>query len=93
INEPKDMLLAQSMNQYIFEQNRTNEVHYKYDNAMNQLNRPIPRVYVLDKATPSYLKKSPSYIRNIGIALVGTFLLCVVLLYLKEEIRAITSKD
>lgn len=93
INQPKDIILAQLMNQYIFEQNRTNEINHKYNNAKSQVSRSIPSVYILDKATPSYLKISPSYLKNIGIAFAGTFLLCSVVLYLKEEINILASKD
>ncbi len=92
IEKSDDILLAQLMNQYTYEQNRTNEIYSKYEKARNQLNRPIPAVYVVDKAAPSFKKVSPSFLKNIGITFLGTIFICLIVVYLKEELYTIQLK-
>ena len=93
VNRPEDIVMAQLVNQFIFEQNRTNDIHAKYENAKNQLKRTVPGVYVLDKAVPSYKKIGASYSKNIGIAVLGTILICIMVLYVKQEVHFTASKD
>jgi capsular polysaccharide biosynthesis protein len=92
IDKPEDILLGQLMNQYIYEQNRTNEIYTKYEKARTQLNRPIPGIYVIDKAAPSYKKTSPSFTGNAGTAFFGTLFICIIMLYLKEEFHLLPLK-
>jgi uncharacterized protein involved in exopolysaccharide biosynthesis len=92
IEKPEDILLGQLMNQYTYEQDRANEIYSKYEKARNQLNRPIPAVYVVDKAAPSFKKVSPSFLKNIGLSLFGTIFICVIVLYLKEALYSVRSK-
>jgi capsular polysaccharide biosynthesis protein len=92
IEKSGDILLGQLINQYIYEQNRTNEIHSKYEKARNQLNRPIPAVYVVDRAAPSFKKIAPSYLKNIILAFLGTIFICSIVVYLKEELYSIRSK-
>jgi capsular polysaccharide biosynthesis protein len=84
-----DIFTAQLMSQFLYEQKHMMEVYSKYEKAQNQLNRPIPSVYVVNHATPSYKKVSPSYRMNVMIAFLGALLICLMGLYIKEELSTV----
>jgi len=86
ISDPSvGLVAAQLLNQYFYAQKLTNESYGKYEKAVALLDRPLPSVYVVSRATPSYKKISPSYIKNAAIAFGVALLACIFLLYVKEE--------
>lgn len=83
---PTDIQTAQQVNQYLYEQKRALETYSLYEKAKDQLSRPLPSVYVVNKAVPSYRKVSPSYFKNMLLAFTGTLMICILLLYIRDEL-------
>jgi uncharacterized protein involved in exopolysaccharide biosynthesis len=65
-----------------------NDLSERYQKAKNQYERPATKVFVLQYAKPSYLRRSPSFILNITIALVCALLFLTGYLLLKGNIKA-----
>lgn len=49
---------------YEHEQVLLNDLRFRYENALLNYQNPIPAIYVINRAAPSYEKASPSYILN-----------------------------
>lgn len=66
-----DPALEKLVDQYIFLFRRNAELRRSYFEASERMQEPLPSVYVIDKASPSYKKVSPSLILNtlVGAAL------------------------
>lgn len=70
---------------YTHEQVLLNELRYKYETALLNYQNPIPSVYVINRATPSYEKSSPSFIRNGLIIIMSAMAFVIGLLLLREK--------
>lgn len=80
VNDPK---LEPLINDYLFAFNENRLLKDNYLKMKDILYKPLPSVYSIDKAVPSYKKSSPSYGVNIIIgALLTTFLVFVTKLFL-----------
>ena len=64
------------------------DVQNKLKNARLMSRRPLPEVYVLQKAIPSYKKASPSFLVNILFAVIGSFIFFSVLFFIIDKIRS-----
>ena len=70
---------------YAHEQVLLNDIRYKYENALLNYQNPIPAVYVINRASPSYEKASPSFILNGLIIILSTMAFVIGLLLLREK--------
>jgi len=62
-----------------------NEIRYKYENALQNYTNPIPSIYVINRASPSFEKASPSFIIN-GLIIIPATLLLIIGLLLGIEV-------
>lgn len=82
VNDPK---LEGLIEQYIFELQVLKEFKSTYNKLEYQMDRPIPEVYTIDRAVPSYKKVSPSYLIN---GIIGGFvflILSITLITLRKQ--------
>jgi capsular polysaccharide biosynthesis protein len=84
--------LERAMNQYIYEQFRYNDVNGRYEKTKALYDRPLTRVFVVDRATASYKKVFPSYTMNISLAAVFTLIFTIIYLVLSRRINGLRSK-
>jgi uncharacterized protein involved in exopolysaccharide biosynthesis len=70
---------------YAHEQVLLNEIRYKYETALINYQTPIPSVYVINRASPSYDRVSPSWIYNALIIILSTITFTIGLLLLWEK--------
>jgi uncharacterized protein involved in exopolysaccharide biosynthesis len=70
---------------YTHEQVLLNELRYKYETALLNYQNPIPSVYVINRAAPSYEKASPSFIKNGMIIIMAAMAFVIGLLLLREK--------
>jgi len=70
---------------YTHEQILLNEIRYKYEAAMLNFQNPIPAIYVINQAYPSYKRASPSFIMNGLIITLSTMAFIIGLLLLREK--------
>lgn len=70
-----DPELEHLVDAYVYEFRRKEELRGNYDRKREQYNSPLPSVYAIDRAEPSYRKISPSYVVN---TILGAFLLTFV---------------
>lgn len=90
VNNPKLEVLIEK---YIFELQVLKEFQSVYNKLEYQMNRPIPDVYTIDRAVPSFKKVSPSYLIN-GILGGFVFLvLSVTLLILRKEFSKLKESE
>jgi uncharacterized protein involved in exopolysaccharide biosynthesis len=66
------------------------EVKLKY--ARLAVLRPLPSVYVVEKAYPSYRKTYPTLSINVLIAFGGSLFFIIILLYLADRVRMIRNR-
>jgi chromosome segregation ATPase len=74
---------------YTHEQMILNELRQKYEDAIQNYENPIPSIYVINRAEPSYEKASPSLFKNGLIIILSTMVLVVGLLALLEKFKSI----
>lgn len=90
VNNPE---LEELIEQYIFELQVLKEFKSIYNKLEYQMTKPIPDVYTIDRAVPSYKKVSPSYLIN-GILGGFVFLvLSVTLLILRKEFSKLKESE
>jgi hypothetical protein len=76
---------------YTHEQVLLNDLRYKYENALQNYQNPIPSVYVINIAEPSYEKVSPSLLKNALIIILSTMVLVLGTLAIIEKYQSIKS--
>ncbi|MDQ3111392.1 MAG: hypothetical protein M3R17_16015 [Bacteroidota bacterium] len=81
--------LERSLNQYIFEQSRLNEIAGRYERAKAHYESPITQVYVVDRARVSYKKVSPSLLLNLAIAGFSSLIFSISFLLFYEKLRQV----
>jgi uncharacterized protein involved in exopolysaccharide biosynthesis len=72
---------------YAHEQVMLNEIRYKYEQALLNYQTPIPSVYVINQAVPSYERVSPSWAQNALIIILSTIAFAIGVLLLWEKFR------
>jgi hypothetical protein len=70
---------------YTHEQILLNDLRYKYENSLLNYQNPIPAIYVINRATPSYEKASPSFVLNGLIIILSTMAFVIGLLLLRAK--------
>ena len=68
------------------------DVEVKLKNANLLALRPLPAIYVVEKAIPSYRKTFPSYGLNLLISFAGSLIFILVLLFIWEKIRIVREQ-
>jgi uncharacterized protein involved in exopolysaccharide biosynthesis len=81
-----------TLNQYIFEQSRLNEIAARYERARANSERPITQSYIVDRAKPSYKKVSPSLRMNLAVTAVASLAFSIVVLLLAEKFGKIRAE-
>jgi len=70
---------------YKMERQNLIELKNKYEHAYRYFNQPLPNLFVVENAKPSYRKASPSYRFNLLIATIAGFIFtCILLLFLDK---------
>jgi len=83
--------LERLSNDYAHQQVLLNELRYQYETTSHKYHNPIPSVYVIDRAEPSYEKVFPK-LWIIGLIIVfSTMILTIGLLLLIEKFNTIRS--
>jgi capsular polysaccharide biosynthesis protein len=85
--------LERTMNRYVYEQFRFNELSERFEKAKSQYERPVTYIYVVDRAKESFKKVYPSYTLNILLASVLTVLFTVFYLMFSDRIRLLRAKN
>lgn len=70
---------------YEHEQVLLNDLRYRYENALLNYKNPIPAVYVINRASPSYERASPSFIKDGLIIILSAMAFMIGLLLLLEK--------
>jgi hypothetical protein len=76
---------------YTHEQILLNEIRYKYETALLNYQNPIPAIYVINRAYPSYEKASPSFILNGLIIVLCTMSFVTGWLLLRDKLSEMKS--
>ncbi|MCU0428763.1 MAG: hypothetical protein MUF42_02215 [Cytophagaceae bacterium] len=74
---------------HIYEHNRLNDLKGKYENALNVMNRAVPKFYMLDHPTPMYKATFPMIGFNIAIAFLGSLFFMLAGLYVRHVFNTI----
>ncbi len=81
-----------TLNQYIFEQSRLNEIAARYEKARANSERPITQSYIVDRAKPSYKKVSPSLRLNLAVTAVASLAFSIVVLLMAEKFSKLRAQ-
>jgi len=79
--------LEEKINRYFFEETLMNDLKMRFEKASNNLFRPLPAIYVINRAAPSYKSVYPSCIINILISAFGTFIFSLMVVYIKDRLH------
>lgn len=82
-------LLETKINLYLQEQAALGDIRNKFEKARMQLERPLPSIYIIDKAIPSYKKVFPSFTINVLLVSFCTLIITLIVLSLRERIEEI----
>jgi uncharacterized protein involved in exopolysaccharide biosynthesis len=91
-NNESAMALQQLINQYNVKITWFYDVQNKLKNTRLMIERPLPSVYVVETAIPSYKKVFPSYFTNLMISLAASFLFISFLLFLLHQVTTLHNK-
>jgi uncharacterized protein involved in exopolysaccharide biosynthesis len=80
------------INEYLFEQSQLNEIAKRYYKAKLAWERPIPSVYVLDRARISNKKVYPSYTMNLLVAGFGALIMSWIILFLIDKVKVVKKQ-
>lgn len=80
--DPRNELLAMN---YVLALERMEHLQRQLARLEEFLQQPMPGVYVVDRAEPTYDPVSPSLFRNLVILLIGGMFIAVVLLMIRER--------
>jgi capsular polysaccharide biosynthesis protein len=85
--------LERTLNNYMFEQSRLNDLAERFRRAKTQYERPATHTFVLQYATPSYEQRSPNYIANTLVSLLCALVFLTGFLLLREKLKSINLRD
>jgi uncharacterized protein involved in exopolysaccharide biosynthesis len=85
--------LERTLNNYMFEQSRLNDLAERYRKAKTQYERPATHAFVLQYATPSYQKRSPDYLANSLISLLCALVFLTGFLLMRDKLKSINLRD
>lgn len=83
--------LERLSNDYAHQQIILNELRYQYETTLYKYQNPIPSVYVINRAEPSYEKESPKLWLNALIIILSTMTFVIGLLLIIEKFKSIRS--
>lgn len=83
--------LERLSNDYAHQQIILNELRYQYETTLYKYQNPIPSVYVIDRAEPSYEKVSPKLWINGLIIILTTMTLVIGIILLLEKYNSIRA--
>ncbi len=83
--------LERLSNDYAHQQIILNELRYQYETTLYKYQNPIPSVYVINRAEPSYEKVSPKLWLNALIIILSTMTFVIGLLLIIEKFKSIRS--
>ena len=83
--------LERLSNDYAHQQIILNELRYQYETTLYKYQNPIPSVYIINRAEPSYEKVSPKLWVNGLIIILSTVTLVIGLLLIIEKFKSIRS--
>ena len=90
VNNPN---LEELIEQYIFELQVLKEFKSIYNKLEYQMTKPIPDVYTIDRAVPTYKKVSPSYLINGTLGGFVFLVLSITLLILRKEFSKLKESE
>lgn len=82
-----DPRMEDIVERYVYEMRRYQTLRMKYDQMKKDIEAPLPTVYSIDKAEPSFKKISPSFALNTLIGAFLTFILTFTLRLLTDKWR------
>lgn len=91
-NNENNSYFEQRINQFKAEQQNMADIKMRYEKAKRQIRVPIPKVYIIDRAMPSFKKVFPSYTLNFLFSVAGTFLITIATLMIREKYHEIKDQ-
>lgn len=88
VNDPK---LETVVIDYRFAHQRNSELRAKFDQVQRDYDKPIPSVYAIDKAMPSFKKVSPSKVVNTLLGAIVFFTVVFTTRYLLDKLKQVKS--
>lgn len=81
------------INEYVYQHERNKEFRIRFNSMKEALSSPLPSVYSIDTAVPSYKKVSPSFILNALIGAMLVFLLTMTFKMIVDKWRSLRIED
>lgn len=93
--EPQISSLAmeQFRKRYNFEQNQLDVLKSRYDLNLQKYEQPLPSIYVVEYGFPSYVKSSPSLVKNVLITVVPVLFFTILSLVIAGRISRHTNNQ
>lgn len=88
--DPRDELLVMD---YVFSLKRLERLQQHLVRLDELLTQPVPGVYVVDRARPSYERTGPSLILNALAGVLGAFIIMVIMLMIQERFKVAASQS
>ncbi len=82
----------QLLSAYSLEKQRLNKLKEKLDYTKSIISKPFTKVYIVDRAKPSFKKISPSYRLNALIAVSATLVLTILVLVFNQKFQSIREQ-
>jgi hypothetical protein len=87
--DPRDELLVMD---YVFALERLERLQQHLVRLDELLKQPVPGVFVVDRARPSYERTDPSLILNVLVGIGGAFILALIILLMRERFLVATGQ-
>ena len=88
-----DPRMEDVVDEYVYEMNRFKVLRTKHDQMKTSLEEPLPSVYSIDKAVPSYKKVSPSFTVNAAIGAMLVFFLTLTMRLVIDKWRELRREN
>lgn len=85
--------LERTLNNYMFEQIRLNDLFERYRKAQTQLERPATHAFVLQYAKPSFKKRSPNFVTNVLVTLMCGMVFLTGYILLRDKLKGMNLRD
>lgn len=74
---------------YVYEFGHYKELRADYDRKKEQYETPLPSVYAIDRAEPSYKKAAPSFTLNVAIGALFSMLLAMTIVLVRDRMKQV----
>ncbi len=95
--DPSDFVTTTEMedvvSRYVYEDARFKSLRQKYDDMRKMLEVPLPSVYSIDRASPSYYKVSPSLSLNVLIGAMLVFIMSLTIKLVVDKWRQLRNEN